>query len=90
MSVRVHVTVARASDAAISILGQTEVDNLYGVENEIPHHALVIEDTLNCHALVLNGTDEEFAQLAHDILHRLDRLAEDGEGHDLTEGRERL
>lgn len=69
MSVRIHT--ADASSVAMSILDTDQLIELYGFDDDNLDGGLVIEDGGNCEAMLLQGTDDEIAQFAYDILARL-------------------
>lgn len=65
MTMRVHT--ARAADVALSLLAPDELVAVYGDEFAGHGQALVVEDTGNCEALVLLGSDDDLRQLALDV-----------------------
>lgn len=66
MSMRVHT--AQADTVALSILAPDELVNLYGEEFVGLGQALVVEDTGNCEAWVLLGSDNELLRFARDVM----------------------
>lgn len=67
MSIRIHTT--NATTVALSICNPAQLADLYDLEDV--EGGLVIEDTGSLEALLLQGTNEELAALANDILARL-------------------
>lgn len=65
MTMRVHT--AMATDVALSFLNPDELVGVYGEQFAGHGQALVIEDTGNCEALVLLGSDDDLRRLALDI-----------------------
>lgn len=65
MTMRVHTTTA--AGVALSFLDPDELVAIYGDEFEGLGQALVIEDTGNCEALVLLGSDDELRRLTLDV-----------------------
>lgn len=68
MTMRIHT--GRAEDVAISVLDTDQLVKLYGAEMADVERSLVIEDTGNCEALALMGSDQDFRDLARAIAGR--------------------